>query len=506
MLILACINYVNLTTARSIIRTKEVAIKRFVGSSVMLVRLQLIIESVIVSIISLVVALTAAQIFIHSFNDLAMVKIDLAKWNIPEVWCYVIGSTVVLGSLAGLYPAFYLTAVKPIKLVKGTTGENTTLLSPRSMLMTFQFILSIVLMICAMASLQQLSYVRQADLGFIKEQIVQIETPDSFEQEYALRETFRDELLQLSNVRGVAFAPGTPGGHIPTVPVDLGGDRVPLDALMIDQEYLDVMNIEVVLGHGFQKRAMKGLTEIRREKMPVVVNECLVRQFDLTSPIGTIFRRDDPRGNRSFEIIGVVKDFHFRSLHHKISPFMFFQTPPMNIASIKVQDADLPATIKAIENVWKKVYDDRHFTFTFLDETFNRQYRNDERLATIIILFTGLTLIIACLGLFALSSFMISRRTKEIGIRKSMGASMKSIYTMLSWNFIKWIVLAVILSCPIAWYFTQLWLSKFAYHMKLGADIFVIASGLAFVVALLTVTWQSLKAANANPIKSLRYE
>ena len=178
----------------------------------------------------------------------------------------------------------------------------------------------------------------------------------------------------------------------------------------------------------------------------------------------------------------------------------------MYFANIKVKPSDIPSTIKGVEKTWKKVYGDRLFTYTFLDETFDHQYKSDEQLATIITWFTGLALVIACLGLFALSSFMITRRTKEIGIRKSMGASIRSIYTMLSWDFLKWIVVAVIIACPLAWYLMQLWLNKFAYHIELGTDIFIIAAVSAFGVALLTVTWQSLRAANANPIKSLRYE
>ena len=178
----------------------------------------------------------------------------------------------------------------------------------------------------------------------------------------------------------------------------------------------------------------------------------------------------------------------------------------MSLANIKVKPSDIPATINGVEKIWKKIYGDQFFTYTFLDETFDRQYKSDEQLATIIAWFTGLALIIACLGLFALSSFMITRRTKEIGIRKSMGASVRSIYTMLSWDFLKWIVVAVVIACPVAWYLMQLWLDKFAYHIELGTDIFIIAAVFAIGVALITVTWQSLRAANANPIKSLRYE
>ena len=242
------------------------------------------------------------------------------------------------------------------------------------------------------------------------------------------------------------------------------------------------------------------------DKNSILINESAIREFGLKNPIGKTFYWDDQGTRRVYEIIGVVKDFHFRSLHHKIGPLMLIQTPPMMTANIKIQSSNVPAAIKIIEQEWKKIYGDRLFSFKFLDEKYNLQYKNDEQLSTIIGWFTIIALIIACLGLFALSSFMVTRRTKEIGIRKSLGASIRSIYVMLSWDFLKWIVLAVILSFPIAWYLLQFWLSKFAYHIKLETDIFIIAALFAVGIALLTVTWQSWKAASANPVKSLRYE
>ncbi|HEX6222837.1 MAG TPA: FtsX-like permease family protein, partial [Chryseolinea sp.] len=419
---------------------------------------------------------------------------------------YVSCSTVILGVVAGIYPAFYLTAVKAVNLMKGPSLEGTGSFSPRSLLMTLQFTLSIVLMICAIASVRQLNFLRHAKLGFSTEQLIQIETPDSFEQEYVLRETFKEELLQLSNVLGVTFSPGTPGGFIPIAPVDFRGEKRGLEFMLIDHDYFDVMNITIEKGQGFTAKKLSYFSGARPEKIDVVVNECLVRELDLTSPIGQSFYREDVNGRRHYMIVGVVKDFHFRSLHHKISPMMFIHTRPMNIASIKLNPTDVPSTLKSIEKTWKHVYGDKLFAYTFLDQTFDQQYKSDEQLATIIFWFTALTLVIACLGLFALSSFMITRRTKEIGIRKSMGASVKSIYSLLSWIFLRWIILAITLACPVAWSITHLWLSKFAYRIPLRYDIFIMAAGLAFVVALLTITWQALKAASANPIKSLRYE
>lgn len=506
MLALASINYVNLTTARSIIRMKEVAVKRFVGSSTGLVRLQLILESVIVALISLLVAVTAVQVFIGPFNSVASVRIDLLQWNRLDVWLIAIGGVVMLGVVAGIYPALYLTAVKPVRLVRNAVvAESTTSISPRSILMTLQFTLSIVLMICALAGNRQLHYLRNANLGFSKDHIIQVETPQNLADEYSLRETFKEELLSQQHILGVSFAPGSPGSHIPTAPLDVKHEERAIEFLLVDHDYFKVMDIELVEGSGFFPRSLEEFATLSGN-VRIVVNESFVRELDLTSPVGYIFQREGPSGPRNYEIIGVVKDFHFRSLHHKISPIMFIQTRPMHLANIKVQPTDLPATIQAIEKAWKKVYGDKLFTYTFLDETFDQQYKNDEQLATVTIWFTGLTLIIACLGLFALSSFMITRRTKEIGIRKSLGASVKSIYALLSWDFLKWIAVAVTVACPIGWYVTSLWLRGFAYHVQLGFDIFIIASALAFVVALLTVTWQSVKAASANPVNSLRTE
>lgn len=505
MLVLACVNYVNLTTARSVIRTKEVAVKRFVGSSVTLIRLQLMIESIIVSIVSFVVALTIIQIFIEKFNEVAMANIRLEEWNRPDVWLVVLASTIALGLIAGIYPAFYLTAVKPVRLMKSSLLEIKSSFSPRSLLMTFQFTLSVTLIICALVNLQQLNFLSHANLGFNKEQIIQLETPADFEQEFVLRETFKSELLQSSNVLGVSYSAGTPGGFIPTHPIDFEGKQNTQELFLVDQDYFKVMDIAVLEGRAFQELKLSDF-ETKPGKLECLVNEAFTREFGFDSPIGKVFYSETPHGRLPFEIIGVVKDFHIRSLHHKIGPMNFVQAPPMYMANIKAKASDMQGTLNSIRKAWQKVYGDRVFTFYFLDENFEHQYTGDEQFATIISWFTALALLIACLGLFALSSFMITRRTKEIGIRKSMGASIQSIYTMLSWDFLKWIVLAVILACPLAWYVTQLWLSKFAYHVELGIDIFIIGSGVAFAVALFTVTWQSLKAANANPVKSLRYE
>ncbi len=434
-----------------------------------------------------------------------MVNIQIAELNRPQVWISILAAALILGIVAGIYPAFYFTAVKPVKLIRGRDSDQGGAGFSRSLLMTFQFTLSIVLIVCAIANLRQLNYVRNANLGFRTEQIVQVQTATEIPRELVLRETFKNDLLQFPDIIGLTYSAGTPGGFIPRHPVDVDGKKQSLDFFLVDHDYLDIMNIELLAGKSFTRKNFADPQQMLN-KNSILINESAIRELGLKDPVGKTFHWDDQGTARSYEIIGVVKDFHFRSLHHKISPLMLVQTPPMMTANIKIQSSNVPATLETIEQEWKKIYGDRLFSFRFLDEKYNLQYKNDEQLAKIIGWFTGVALVIACSGLFALSSFMVARRTKEIGIRKSMGASIRSIYVMLSWDFLKWIVLAVILSCPIAWFLLQFWLSKFAYHIKLESDIFILGALLAVSVALVTVTWQSLKAACANPVKSLRYE
>ena len=513
MLVLACINYINLTTARSIVRAKEVAIKRVAGSSLSLLRYQLILESVVVSLIALVVATTFVQIFLPTFNLMAMLDIGTSDLNRPVVWAGIVSGVILLGILAGVYPAIYLTAARPVGLMKGEGPKGSGRSMFRKGLMTFQFTISIVMITGIITNLRQMHFARNVDLGFRKEQVVTMYTPHNFPGEFSVRETFKERLLQHNGIINVAFSIGNPGAGPALGTLEFDGIKRNVEFFFIDDDYLDVMEIKIAEGRAFSpdRPGEKVHTEDWSSKgnpdVGVLVNETMVDEFGIESPLGKILHWTDRKGRMwRIEIIGVVRDFHLRSLHHKIEPLFLFWTDPWSLASIRINSYDIPATVKLIEKEWKNVYGQEPFRYQFLDETFDLQYKNDEQLATVIGYFTGLAVIIACLGLFALSSFMISRRTKEIGIRKSMGAPTGTIYFMLSWEFLKWILVAVVIACPVAWYLMHQWLETFAYHITLGIDIFVIAAALAISIALLTVTWQSLKAAYANPVKALRYE
>jgi putative ABC transport system permease protein len=513
MLVLACINYINLTTARSIIRAREIAIKRVAGSPLSLLRYQLILESIIVSLIALVVAMTLVQIFMPTFRLMALVDIPTSDLNRPVVWAGIVSGVALLGVLAGIYPAIYLTAARPAGLMKGELAAGSGQSFFRKVLMTFQFSISIVLIIGIIANLRQMHFVRNADLGFTKEQVITTYTPAFFPGEFSLRETFRQKLLQHGEIINVAFSAGNPGGGPPTGTIEFEGIKRTIGFFFIDDAYLDVMEIKITQGRAFspdrpgERVHNEDWSSKENDRVSVLLNETAVEEFGIQSPLGKVLHWTDRDGRvYEVEVIGIARDFHFRSLHHKVEPLFIYWTAPMSLASIRIHSSDIPATLKLIEKEWKNVYGQKPFRYQFLDETFDRQYRNDEQLASVIGYFTGLAVIIACLGLFALSSFMVSRRTKEIGIRKSLGATIGAIYFMLSWEFLRWILVAVLIACPVGWHLMNLWLEGFAYHITIGADIFIIAALLAILIALLTVTWQSLKAANANPVKALRYE
>jgi putative ABC transport system permease protein len=245
---------------------------------------------------------------------------------------------------------------------------------------------------------------------------------------------------------------------------------------------------------------------IDRKRHDVLVNEMVAREFGLDDPVGQDIRAADSSG-RYLKIIGVIRDFHVTSLHHKIEPLVLLNFGSSNyLACVKISSSNIGRTIEAIQQEYKNVWGDHRFEYTFLDDRFDQQYKSDEQLAEVIGYFTGIAIIIACLGLFALSSFMVSRRVKEIGVRKVLGASVSTIYSMLSWDFLKWILVAIVIATPVAWYLMKMWLSTFAYHIELGIDVFVMAALIAISIALLTVTGQSLKVARANPVDSLRYE
>ena len=503
LLILAVVNYVNLTTARSATRSKEIAIKRFTGSSGRLVQLQLIGESLITTVIASVMAFTLVQFYVHKFNELVGINVELSAWNRPTIWIALVASIGLLGLLAGIYPAIYLTSKSPVSLIKGRS-QNGSDNGFRNMLTVFQFAMSMVMIVAVLINFRQLNFLRNSDFGFSKAQVLTFNTPGSDETANALRETFRQRVLLQAGVENISYCNGIPG--FPNImelpPAEANGVKSNLKSILVDENYINVMGMKLVAGTNFTTTN----APIDRKRHDVLVNEMVAREFGLDDPVGQDIRAADSSG-RYLKIIGVIRDFHVTSLHHKIEPLVLLNFGSSNyLACVKISSSNIGRTIEAIQQEYKNVWGDHRFEYTFLDDRFDRQYKSDEQLAEVIGYFTGIAIIIACLGLFALSSFMVSRRVKEIGVRKVLGASVSTIYSMLSWDFLKWILVAIVVASPVAWFLMKMWLSTFAYHIELGIDIFVMAALIAIGIALLTVTGQTLRVARANPVDSLKYE
>ena len=517
MLFLACVNYMNITTARSTIRAKEVALRRISGSSISMLRYQFVFESVILSIISLILALTFLQLFLPAFNKMLMTDIPVYLLKNPFVFAGISIGVIIIGMVAGFYPAIYMTSIRTVRLIKGEGVKGTKGVLFRRALMTFQFTLSIIMIIGIIVNLRQLHFIRNADLGFDEEQVLIVTAPGSSEDAYTSRKTFKERLLRYSDILNVSFSAGNPGSTIPTSTFVIDGIKKTSNFFLIDEDYLDVMGIKMAAGRNFSRdisgdKASEEMNVdadssfLSRRTGRILVNESAVDELGLKNPVGKIIYWQDYNKALPVEIIGVVKDFHYRSFHDKIEPLVMFSPQPMAITSIKISSANIETTIKNIRKEWETVFNQDNFSYQFLDESFNQQYKGDEQLAILIGYFTILAVIIACLGLFGLSSFMVSRRTKEIGIRKALGASVGRIYVMLSWDFLKWVFLAFLIAIPAAWILMDYWLRDFVYHINLGVDIYLLAGLTAVFIAIITVTWQSLLTARANPVDALRYE
>ncbi|MCK5280540.1 MAG: ABC transporter permease, partial [Cyclobacteriaceae bacterium] len=442
ILALACINYINLTTARAILRTKEVALKKVIGSSRTLLRYQFILESILITFISYLLAFTVVLVLIPQFNQLAMVNINMSELNTPIAWVVSIIGVLLIGVLSGLYPAAYLTTINSLSLIKGASLKGSRGAFLRRALLTFQFSISIILIIGIITNLRQLHYAKNIDLGFNKEQIIFFSTPDfPGQKKHELRRTYKERLLHNPNIQMISFTVGRMGTDlIPAPEVEFDGVKMTgVVYMVIDPDYIDMMGMEIIEGRGYSWD-IEGDRNIR-----MILNETTANQISPDSTVvGKIGYYQNPYKQNSqlhMEIIGVVKDFHFQSVHHKIEPMCFAWFGPEANINIKISSTNIPETIKFIEKEWKNIYGAEPFQYSFLDDLYDQQYKSDEQGAKIIGYFTILAMIIAGMGLFALSSFMVVRKTKEIGIRKVLGASANNIFLMLSREFVKWVLL-----------------------------------------------------------------
>jgi len=505
ILLIACINFMNLTTARSAKRAREVGIRKVHGGFRSQLIAQFIGESVILSFIALVIAIILVELTIPVFSDIIGQNISEDLLINPLMIVSYLILAIVVGFVAGSYPAFYLSSFQPVNVLKRNLNRSSKNPALRNVLVIIQFSISIFLMVGTGIIFNQLNYVKNKKLGFDKEHVMIIQLRnDKLREKSAFLE---NEFRKLSMVANAASSTSIPGegsdgsGFFPE------GENTTDPWLIFntgaDYDYIETMGMEIIKGRSFSK-------EFASDTAGIIINETLLKKLGWGDDcIGKKITPGDPGNKFSFHVIGVVKDFHFLSLHDKIEPYIIYLSKNnLRSLSIKIKPGNLNESITQISNKWSEMEPNFPFDYSFLDETFDALYKSEERMGKLFIYFSIIAIFIACLGLFGLASYTAEQRTKEIGIRKTFGATTPSISFLLTRDFTKWILLANIIAWPAAYYFLGLWLENFAFRINITDQwhVFLLSAVISFAVAILTVSLQAIKVAHSNPVDALKYE
>lgn len=508
MLLIACINFMNLSTAGSSKRAREVGVRKVMGSAKSELVGQFLTESILLTAIAMVLAAMLCFAALPLFNQLSGKNLSL-EWNsIPGLLPALIGFALVVGLFAGSYPAFFLSSFKPITVLKGgssviqlnSSGKSINL---RSSLVVFQFCMSIILIVGTTVVFQQMQFIRNKKLGYDKDQVIVIPTWDLGKN----TEAFRQGLTNDSRVAHVSLS-----GYVPAGPSDNNNYMVNPDGKVdrmvktlrydVDYNYIPTLAMEMARGRNFSK-------EFGTDSTGIIINETAVRSFGWTPENAlnrTITHSDNSGKKYEYRVIGVVKDFHFKSMHEQIGPLVMTLNNGWGWMLVKTRTAEVSGLLASMKSVWDGFHTDMPFSYTFLDERFNDTYKAEQKTGQILGTFAGLTIFVACLGLFGLAAFTAEQRTKEIGVRKVLGASVAGIIALLSRDFLKLVVIALVIATPAAWWLMNKWLQEFAYKVNLSWWVFPVAGIVSALVALATISYQSVKAALMNPVKSLRAE
>jgi len=503
--IIACINFMNLSTARASKRAKEVGVRKVIGAARKDLVKQFLGESILLSLIGVLIALPLLLFALPYLNQITQTNIRISLLNDYRLWFVLLGLIMITGLVAGSYPAFYLSAFKAIKVIKGNFTSHISAAGIRRSLVVFQFVLSIVLIIGIIIIYSQLNYIKNKDLGFEKDQrlIFSFYTNDTQNK----MESFMNDLRQLADVKAVSrsnnylsqFAFNDRGVYL------AGGNManaVDAQNMTTDEYFAKANGIKLIAGRDFRLK----------DSSRVLVNETLVRRLGLKpeTAAGTrLYSQYAPDPPTVFEIAGVMKDFNYSSLHDEVKPFMLVYDANqafMSNLTVAGSTKNYKLLLSEIEKIWHKDISNAPFEYAFLDEEVQKQYEAEITLANIINAFTLIAILISCLGLFGLAAFSAEQRNKEIGIRKVLGASVSGIVQLLSKDFLKLVTVSIVIATPIAWWAMNKWLQAFAYRINISWWMFVVAGLLAIFIALLTVSFQAIKAAISNPVKSLRTE
>jgi putative ABC transport system permease protein len=508
-LLIACINFMNLATARSSRRSSEVGIRKVLGAKKRFLIVQFLGESLLMSLIAFLLAMVFTKFLLPAFNAVSGRNLSLSFLNNISIILVFLLLSIITGLLAGSYPAFYLSSFKPVKVLKGKFSNSLAAVSLRKGLVIFQFVISVVLIIASVVIANQMHYLRSVNLGFDKAQ--QIVIPLRSKNAKNMYASFKSELLKqfaVANTGASLFYPGITNFADNIFYTDGETMQQGKDVKMnyVDTSYLQTLGIKPVAGRVFSNNFYASDTS-----GSTILNETAVKQFGFPTPqdaIGKKLHFNFRDSTYNFEIVGVVKDFHFEDLHVPISPYGFqVNNPPQyNYMIVHAKQGNINSILQSIQNIWHNLNPTEPFEYSFLDEDFQKNYDAENRLASIVGYFTAIAILISCLGLFGLATFSAEQRIKEIGVRKVLGASVTSIVTLLSKDFLKLVAIAIVIASPIAWWAMNKWLQSFAYKINIGWMVFAITTLVAILIALITISFQAIKAAIANPVESLRSE
>ncbi len=508
IVLLACVNFMNLSTARSFNRARETGVRKVMGSSTGNLIIQFLSESVLFSILATLLAALLVALFIPAFNQLASKQLVFNDIFSGKIALLIIAIAIISGLLAGSYPAFYLSSFKPVQVLKGTIATKGGSYFIRNSLVVFQFTISVALIICTAVVVSQLSYVQGKDLGLDKDNVLIIANSQRLGNQ---EELFRQEMVSTNSIASASITTNIPTAgafgdrYIPEAGEgeEVLAKDIALFSFMTDEYFVPAMNIELKKGRNFSKTFS--------DSNSVILNETAARQIGWKEPIGKYLQY--PGGDYTrFKVIAVVKDFTVQSFRELVVPFALFHhssdtyQEPQSFMIVKIKGGQAKSAIATIENKWKAFAPGTPLDYNFLDLRINNLYRSEQRMSRVFIVFAVLSILVACLGLLGLSAFAAEQRTKEIGIRKVLGASVSGLVKLLSKDFLKLVVIASVIAFPVAWWAMTKWLEDFAYRVTIGWWIFLIAGALALVIALATVSFQAIKAALMNPVKSLRSE
>ncbi len=501
IIIIACINFMNLTTARSSTRAREVGIRKVLGASRKMLIQQFLAESLMLTFVAFIIALGLIELILPWFNILTGKHLHLTFFGQFGQFVALFLFVVFIGLLSGSYPAFYFSKFKPVNILKGVFINTRSSLKLRNVLVVVQFTISVVLIICTGIIYNQLQYIENKKLGYNKENILVIPLRNAETLKHLT--ALKNELRNLSLVEGLSLSMGYPGG------VSLKGTTFfPQDhreqspwliyQVVCDKNYVDLMGMKIVKGRNFSEKTA--------DSTSILINETLAKKLGWENPLGKILYKQQKEGLRPLTIIGVVSDFHYLSLYDKIQPFIITQGNRNNVLLVKIDENAGNKSIALIQNAWEKLHPELPFDYFFLDSFYMQMYSSEKHFGLIFMYFTLFAIFIASIGLLGLTLYVAEKRTKEIGIRKALGASEWNIMFLLSKEFLRWVILAIFLAVPVSYFSMKQWLDNFEYNAGMPVWIFISAAVFALLIAIITINFQAIRIAQTNPVEALRYE